>query len=233
MCLNLKLFRIAKQNIVNITSFFVFIFLSGCSLSIPEPDKTNQTLLIIPVETIQTLRKFIFTVNLAIQDSSLNRITYRIEPNPDVLFSYKSKLKPGKYKITRLNLIAKPGFRIGKKKKLRISNFRIVEFQLEKGKATILEKKLLIQQPERVSGLDMKNLNRGERKHEMKIRRKKLMERNKKLRKEGFRHVKMEALDDSFKEKLLDELEKVENIEKWEIVLHNTNNLSKEKSTSP
>ena len=74
-------------------------------------------------------------------------------------------LKPGKYKLTKLYAVAKPGFRVGKKKKFRIRNFDTVEFQLENGKVTIVDKKLLIQQPERVTGSNLKNLNRGKRKY--------------------------------------------------------------------
>jgi len=192
-----------------------FFFFSGCSLSVPEPDENNQTLLIIPVETIQTLKKFIYTVNFTIEDSRGKRIPYRIEPNPDTFFSYKPKLKPGKYKLTKLYAVAKPGFRVGKKKKFRIRNFDTVEFQLENGKVTIVDKKLLIQQPERVTGSNLKNLNRGKRKYEIKITKKKIKER--------FRLVEMLELDDIFKKKLMDELKEVENFEKWEIKKYKTN----------
>ena len=88
--------------------------------------------------------------------------------------------------------------------------------------ATIIDKKLLIQQPERITGNDWKNLNRGEKKHEIKIRKKKIKERNKKLRKEEFRHVEMLELDESFKEKLINELNEVENFEKWNIIENKT-----------
>ena len=220
--LNLELIIIFRRN-VRIVFFLIIFFLAGCSLSVPEPDENNQTLLIIPVETIQKLKKFLYTVNLTIEDSSGKRIPYRIEPDPDTFFSYKSQLKPGKYKLTKLYAVAKPGFRVGKKKKLRIRNFDTVEFKLENGKATIIDKKLLIHQPERISGKKWKNLNRGERKHEIKIRKKKIKERNEKLRKERFRHVEMLELDDFFTEKLMKELKEVENIEKWEIVEYKTN----------
>ena len=224
MCLKSILYKHSKYYVAIITLIF-FFFSSGCSLSVPEPDENNQTLLIIPVETIQTLKKFIYTVNFTVEDSNGKRIPYRIEPNPDTFFSYKSQLKPGKYKLSKLYAVARPGFRLGKKKKLRIRNFQTVEFKLENGKATIIDKKLLIQQPERIIGNDWKNLNRGERKHEIKNRKKKIKERNKKLRKEEFRHVKMLELDDFFKEKLMNELKEVENFEKWKIVENKINPL--------
>ena len=67
MRLGLKLIKQEIQNVVVV--FLVAVFFSaGCSLSVPEPDENNQTLLIIPVETNQTLDKFIFTANLTIQD---------------------------------------------------------------------------------------------------------------------------------------------------------------------
>ena len=107
----------ANQNVIY-KLLFVFFFLSGCSLSVPEPGEKNQTLLILPVETIQTLKKFIYTVNFTVEDSNGKRIPYRIEPNPDTFFSYKSQLKPGKYKLSKLYAVARPGFRLGKKKKI-------------------------------------------------------------------------------------------------------------------
>ena len=177
-------------------------------------------MLIIPVETIQTLKKFIYTVNFTIEDSNGKVIPHRIEPNPETFFSYKSNLRPGKYILSKLQAIAKPGFRVGKKKKKQIRDFEKIKFKLEKGKAIIINKKLIIKQPERITGNNWKNLNKGEIKHEMKIRNKKKKERNKKLKKEGFRNVQMLELDKIFKEKLMDELKDVENFEKWEVIEH-------------
>ena len=211
----LVLKKLLRRNLLHILLLITFFSL-GWSFSVPEPDENNQTLLIIPVETIQTLKKFIYTVNLNIEDSSGKRIPYRIEPDPDTFFSYKSQLKPGKYKLTKLYAVAKPGFRVGKKKRLRIRNFDAFEFQLENGKVTIIDKKLLIQQPERITDSNWKNLTRGERK-------KKIKERNEKLRKERFRHVEMLELDDIFKEKLMNELKEVENFEKWKISKYRIN----------
>ena len=221
MCSILNSYKIVRKNITNIIILASLLF-TGCSLSVPEPDETNQTLLIIPVETIQKLKKFIYTVNFTIEDSNNKKVFHRIEPNPDTFFSYKSKLKPGKYKITELYAVANPGFKIGKKKKQRLRDWDVIEIQLEKGKATIVNKKLLIQQPEQIGGkisrVAWQNMNEGERNHAKVMRKKKRKERNKKLRAERFRNIEVHDLDDDFKAKLMGELKEVENIEKWEIV---------------
>ncbi len=221
MCSILNSYKIVRKNITNIIILASLLF-TGCSLSVPEPDETNQTLLIIPVETIQNLKKFIYTVNFTIEDSNNKKVFHRIEPNPDTFFSYKSKLKPGKYKITELYAVANPGFKIGKKKKQRLRDWDVIEIQLEKGKATIVNKKLLIQQPEQIGGkisrVAWQNMNEGERNHAKVMRKKKRQERNKKLRAERFRNIEVHDLDDDFKAKLMGELKEVENIEKWEIV---------------
>ncbi len=98
----------------------------------------------------------------------------------------------------------------------------VIEIQLEKGKATIVNKKLLIQQPEQIGGkisrVAWQNMNEGERNHAKVMRKKKRKERNKKLRAERFRNIEVHDLDDDFKAKLMGELKEVENIEKWEIV---------------
>jgi hypothetical protein len=221
MCSILNSYKIVRKNITNIIILASLLF-TGCSLSVPEPDETNQTLLIIPVETIQNLKKFIYTVNFTIEDSNNKKVFHRIEPNPDTFFSYKSKLKPGKYKITELYAVANPGFKVGKKKKQRLRDWDVIEIQLEKGKATIVNKKLLIQQPEQIGGkisrVAWQNMNEGERNHAKVMRKKKRKERNKKLRAERFRNIEVHDLDDDFKAKLMGELKEVENIEKWEIV---------------
>ncbi len=87
MWLKLKLnkHRIVRKNIVIVLAGF---FLTGCSLAVPEPDEANQTLLIIPVESRQTLGEFIWTLHLSIEDSSTNeKYNHIIEPNPKMLFS--------------------------------------------------------------------------------------------------------------------------------------------------
>ena len=221
MCSVSNYYKIVRKNIANVI-ILASLLLTGCSLSVPEPDETNQTLLIIPVETIQKLRKFIYTVNFTIEDSNNKKVFHRIEPNPDTFFSYKSRLKPGKYKITELYAVANPGFKVGKKKKQRLRDWDVIEIQLEKGKATIVNKKLLIQQPEQIGGkisrVAWQKMNEGERNHAKVMRKKKRKERNKKLRAERFRNIEVHDLDDDFKAKLMGELKEVENIEKWEIV---------------
>ena len=90
------------------------LFLPGCAMKFPVPDETNQTILIIPVETRQSLGQFVFTLDVSIKGSSGNEvINHTVEPNPKMLFSYNTQLKPGKYKITKMVMKAKPGFKLG------------------------------------------------------------------------------------------------------------------------
>ena len=129
-------------------SLFVMtiLFLPGCTMKFPAPDETNQTILIIPVETRQTLGHFVFTLDVSIKGSSGNEgIKHTVEPNPKMLFSYNTKLKPGKYKITKMVIKAKPGFKQRPENKIRMKNK--VEFELQKGKITIIDKMILFQQP--------------------------------------------------------------------------------------
>ena len=132
-------------NLIVLTIFF----LSGCAIKFPVPDESNQTILIIPVETRQTLGHFVFTLDVSIKESSGNEgFKHTIEPNPKMLFSYNTKLKPGKYKITKLVMQAKPGFKLGggAKKRPEKMNDKI-EFELQKGNITIIDKLILFQQP--------------------------------------------------------------------------------------
>ena len=88
------------KSFLNLIVLAIF-FLSGCAMKFPVPDETNQTILIIPVETRQTLGHFVFTLDVSIKGSSGNEgINHKVEPYPKMLFSYNTKLKPGKYKIT-------------------------------------------------------------------------------------------------------------------------------------
>ena len=90
MCSNLKLsaYKIIRKNYSNLF-FTAVLFLTGCSMTFPLPDEKNQTILIIPVETRQTLRHFVFTLDLSIKDSANNKIVHhQIEPNQKMLFSY-------------------------------------------------------------------------------------------------------------------------------------------------
>ena len=71
MCSNLKLsaYKIIRKNYSNLF-FAAVLFLTGCSMTFPLPDEKNQTILIIPVETRQTLRHFVFTLDISIEDSA-------------------------------------------------------------------------------------------------------------------------------------------------------------------
>ena len=62
MCIKLKIntdkfMRITVLNLIVMTVFL----LSGCAMKFPVPDESNQTILIIPVETRQTLGHFVLT----------------------------------------------------------------------------------------------------------------------------------------------------------------------------
>ena len=95
MCSKLILnsYKIVRKNITNIIILACFLF-TGCSLAVPEPDEANQTLLIIPVESRQTLQKFIWTLHVSIEDSSSNeKHNHIIKPNPKRLFSYSTQNK--------------------------------------------------------------------------------------------------------------------------------------------
>ena len=119
MCLKLninaeKIVRITGLNLIVVT----VLLLTGCAMKFPVPDETNQTILIIPVETRQTLGHFGFTLDVSIKGSSGNEVVqHTVEPNPKMLFSYNTQLKPGKYKIAEMNTKAKPGFKLGGKQR--------------------------------------------------------------------------------------------------------------------
>ena len=233
MRLELKLIKQEIRNVVGVLLLAVF-FSSGCSLSVPEPDENNQSLLIVPVETIQTLEKFIFTANLTIQDANNKKIFFRIEPNPKTLFSYKPFLNPGEYKITDLKLVAKPGFKFGnKKKKLRLRNWEALNVKLEKGKATIVNKRLLFQQPPQIKrNKNMRGMSPGEKALEKAMIKQRRKEVRKKLREVKFKPVEVHNLDESFQAKLLEQLKEVENSEKWEITVQQLLPKVSEKSSS-
>ncbi|MEC9012414.1 MAG: hypothetical protein VYA87_08235 [SAR324 cluster bacterium] len=192
-------------------------------MAVPEPDEANQTLLIIPVESRQTLQKFVWVLHVSIEDSSSNeKHNHIIEPNPKSLFSYSTQLKPGKYKITKMIRKAKPGFKLGVNKKRRpekVSNLDDIE--LKKGGVTILNKKFLFQQPQSKLGNPPKrgqnqqkktdaerNLERIKRDRERKAD-------QEEMKKQRVRFVQIVDLDESFKTKLLEELKEVENYDTW------------------
>ena len=75
MCLKLKInndkiMRITVLNLIVVT----VLLLSGCAMKFPVPDETNQTILIIPVETRQTLGKFIFTLDYCLFKIKVKKI---------------------------------------------------------------------------------------------------------------------------------------------------------------
>ena len=211
--------EIAGKSFLNLLVLTI-LFLSGCAMKFPVPDETNQTILIIPVETRQTLGHFVFTLDVSIKGSSGNEgINHTVEPNPKMLFSYNTQLKPGKYKITKMIRKAKPGFKLGGKprpEKVRDN----VEFELEKGNITIIDKMILFQQPnpgKKSQRKDMRGMDKAQQAHERvkdKVERKK---EQKEMRKQRVRFVQFVDLDESFKAKILEELKEVENIDQWKM----------------
>ena len=160
--------EIAGKVFFNLIVLTIFI-ISGCAMKFPVPDETNQTILIIPVETRQTLGHFVFTLDVSIKGSSGNEgINHTVEPNPKMLFSYNTQLKPGKYKITKMIRKAKPGFKLGGKPRPEKMKDN-VEFELEKGKITIIDKMILFQQPDpgkKREKKDMRNMDENQRAQE-------------------------------------------------------------------
>ena len=212
MCSNLKLsaYKIIRKNYSNLF-FAAVLFLTGCSMTFPLPDEKNQTMLIIPVETRQTLRHFVFTLDLSIKDSANNKIVHhKIEPNPKMLFSYNTQIKPGKYKITEMIRKAKPGFKLGGMKKRRPERVKgISEFQLEKGKITIIDKIFLFQQPKPIKGMQSKGrgmkgkVDAAERVQEQLKRKAERKTEQKEMREQRVRFVQIVDLDESYKTKLM------------------------------
>jgi len=224
MCLKLninaeKIVRITVLNLIVVT----VLLLTGCAMKFPVPDETNQTILIIPVETRQTLRQFVFTLDVSIKGSSGNEVVqHTVEPNPKMLFSYNTQLKPGKYKITEMNRKAKPGFKLGGKQrpeKVRDN----VEFELEKGKITIIDKMILFQQPQSKlvkppkRGQNQQKMTDAERNLERIKRKKERKADQEAMKKQRVRQVQLVDLEESFKTKILEELKEVENIDQWKL----------------
>ena len=219
--------EIAEKSFLNLIVLTIF-FLSGCAMKFPVPDETNQTIMIIPVETRQTLGHFVFTLDVSIKGSSGNEgIKHTVEPNPKMLFSYNTKLKPGRYKITKMVIKAKPGFKLGGGAKKRPENkIRMkdnVEFELQKGKITIIDKMILFQQPKSKLGKPPKRGQNQQKKTDAernleKIKRKKEREADQEaMKKQRVRRVQLVNLDESFKAKILEELKEVENIDQWKM----------------
>ena len=211
--------EIAGKSFLNLIILTIF-FLSGCAMKFPVPDENNQTILIIPVETRQTLGHFVFTLDVSIKGSSGNDgIIHTVEPNPKMLFSYNSQLKPGKYKITKMIRKAKPGFKLGGK--LRPEKMKdIIEFELEKGKIMIIDKMILLQQPDpgkKSKRKDMRGMDKAEQAHEREKEKVKRKKEQKEMRKQRVRFVQFVDLDEGFKTKILEELKEVENIDQWKM----------------
>ena len=214
--------KIARKSFLNLIVLTIF-FLSGCAMKFPVPDETNQTILIIPVETRQTLGHFVFTLDVSIIGSSGNEgINHTVEPNPKMLFSYNTQLKPGKYKITKMIRKAKPGFKLGGKprpEKVRDN----VEFELEKGKITIINKMILFQQPQSKlvkppkRGQNQQKMTDAERNLERIKREKERKADQESMKKQRVRQAQLVDLDESFKAKVLEELKEVENIDQWKM----------------
>ena len=198
------------------------LFLPGCAMKFPAPDETNQTILIIPVETRQTLGHFVFTLDVSIKGSSGNEgIKHTVEPNPKMLFSYNTKLKPGKYKINKMVMKAKPGFNLGggaKKRSVKIKDK--VEFELQQGSITILDKMILFQQPDpgkKREKKDMRNMDENQRAQERRKEKAARKADQEAMKKQRVRQVQLVNLDESFKAKILEELKEVENIDQWKM----------------
>ena len=222
MCLKLninaeKIVRITVLNLIGVT----VLLLTGCAMKFPVPDETNQTILIIPVETRQTLGHFVFTLDVSIKGSSGNEVVqHTVEPNPKMLFSYNTQLKPGKYKITEMNRKAKPGFKLGGKQRPEKVKDN-VEFELEKGKITIIDNMILFQHPQsklgnpHKRGQNQRKMTDHERNLEKMKRKKERKADQEEMKKQRVRFVQIVDLDESFKTKLLEELKEVENYDKW------------------
>ena len=211
-----KIVRITVLNLIVVT----VLLLTGCAMKFPVPDETNQTMLIIPVETRQTLRQFVFTLDISIEDSAnKNIVHHQIEPNPKMLFSYNTQLKPGKYKITEMNRQAKPGFKLGgQPRPERISE--IGEFELEKGKITIIDKMFLFQQPKpdkKRERKDMRNMTGAQRMQEQKKQKDERKAEQKAMKKQRVRFAQVVDLEGGFRTKILEKLKEVENIDKWKL----------------
>ncbi len=211
-----KIVRITVLNLIVVT----VLLLTGCAMKFPVPDETNQTMLIIPVETRQTLRQFVFTLDISIEDSAnKNIVHHQIEPNPKMLFSYNTQLKPGKYKITEMNRQAKPGFKLGgQPRPEKISE--IGEFELEKGKITIIDKMFLFQQPKpdkKRERKDMRNMTGAQQMQERKKQKDERKAEQKAMKKQRVRFAQVVDLEGGFKTKLMEALKEVENIDQWKL----------------
>ena len=119
---------------------------------------------------------------------------------------------------------AKPGFKLGggAKKRPEKMNDKI-EFELQKGKITIIDKLILFQQPKSKLGKPPKRGQNQQKKtdvekHLEKVKRDKERKADQEaMKKQRVRQVQLVNLDESFKAKILEELKEVENIDQWKM----------------
>ena len=118
---------------------------------------------------------------------------------------------------------AKPGFKLGggaKKRPVKMKDN--VEFELQKGEITIIDKMILFQQPQSKlvktkRGQNQQKMTDAERNLE-KIKRKKERKADQEaMKKQRVRQAQLVNLDESFKAKILEELKEVENIDQWKM----------------
>ena len=118
-----------------------------------------------------------------------------------------------------MNRKAKPGFKLGgKPRPERISE--IGEFELEKGKITIIDKMFLFQQPKpgkKRERKDMRNMTDAQRMQERKKQKAERKAEQKAMKEQRVRFAQVVDLEESFKTKLLEELKEVDNIDLWKL----------------
>ena len=119
---------------------------------------------------------------------------------------------------------AKPGFKLGGGVKKRSEKMKDkVEFELEKGKITIIDKMILFQQPQSKLGNPPKRGQNQQKKTDAernleKIKRKKERKADQEaMKKQRVRQVQLVNLNENFKAKVLEELKEVENIDQWKM----------------
>ena len=122
---------------------------------------------------------------------------------------------------------AKPGFKLGGGAKKRPENkIRMkdnVEFELQKGKITIIDKMILFQQPKSKLGKPPKRGQNQQKKTDAernleRIKREKERKADQEaMKKQRVRQAQLVDLDESFKAKVLEELKEVKNIDQWKM----------------
>ena len=119
---------------------------------------------------------------------------------------------------------AKPGFKLGGGAKKRPEKMKDkIEFELQKGKITIIDKMILFQQPQSKLGNPPKRGQNQQKKtdvekHLEKVKRDKERKADQEaMKKQRVRQVQLVNLDESFKAKILEELKEVENVDQWKM----------------